>query len=229
MARKAVVFCFGGALGLGLLAGNPFVFGFLRGEAFAFFAGFAFPFCLCKFIFSGHGQIGNLSYKRRGLFHRNAKSSRTQFQAFEQALVGPFSMVFREIIHILPATNPARNLAIIQPQGNHKDRPLGFLTGNVQDETKFFLNITLFVHGMSGEASHHHVRRFHRLFDLQIPLLPREEVFLVQPNVHPAFGHQLAIQLAHCWLVFFGVAEEYVESTIGHEGSPRDWVGEIIR
>jgi hypothetical protein len=86
-----------------------------------------------------------------------------------------------------------RIFAIIQPNGQNKNRAFQFLQSNIQDPAQLFLYISLFSNGNARDTYNYSVRGFNGLFNLKVPILAGEKSLLIQPRIDPSLGEESLI------------------------------------
>ena len=145
------------------------------------------------------------------LFQR-CRLTNSQLQGFQEPPERPLSPLGREIVHIMPGAQTAGQLAAIQAQRDNKDCFFWFFEGDIEDLAQFLLDIAFFRHRAARNADDDRVAGFHSLFDLQVPVLAGQQLFLVQPRFDPVLTQQAPVQLADQGFILRGMAEKHAQA-----------------
>src|ERR1044072_5762104 len=135
-------------------------------------------------------------------------------RALAQRAHEPFVAPLLEEIYPLPAAQLLRNLTVLKFEWDQKDHVLGLLVCRVQRVADLLLKVAPLVYRALREAHDDDVAAPHGLRDLLLPLLARQQVFLVELGGYPV-GPQAVVKRAHRWLVARRVTKKHAQAGRG--------------
>ncbi len=100
----------------------------------------------------------------------------------------------------MPEPEPLGHVAILQPGGDHEYCSWRLFISNVEHKPDLLLEVSGLRHGSMRQAYDDCGGTSDRRPDLQIPILPREQLPLVQPSLYPPLS-QPPVQATDVWLV----------------------------
>src|ERR671938_401343 len=108
----------------------------------------------------------------------------------------------------MPLTQTLGHGALFQLHRDQKDGVFGLAVGYIEGEFDLLLHVTGFRCGVVRETDDYHVAVSYRPGNLLLPMLPRLQIFFVEPRVE-AVTPQPVIKLTHRFFITGGVTEKY--------------------